>query len=227
MKFDVEARPSASPFVQTVWRTNSERTGTFLSQAASHWEMVVTRHAGQTTMTVRGPETRATSIDVQWTEGEFVGIVFRLGTFMPSLLPGQVMDRRDAVLPLANGSSFFLCGSSWPFPDYENADDFVARLVRAGLLLRDPVVEAVLHGRPHPWSPRAVQHHFVQATGLSHTTIRQIERVQRAASLLEHGRSIADVVGQAGYYDQPHLNRAVKRFMGLTPAQMARGLLSE
>lgn len=227
VKFDIEERPSASSFVEAIWRAHSESTGTFLSQAASHWEIVVTRHAGQTTITVRWPETRATTIDVGWTEGEFVGIVFRLGTFMPCLPPGQVMDHRDATLPLATRSSFLFGGSTWPVPDFENADDFVVRLVRAGLLVRDPVVEAVLEGHQHHWSPRSVQHHFVHATGLSHTTIRQIERVRRAASLLEEGRSIADVLGQTGYYDQPHLTRSLKRFMGQTPAHMLRGLLLE
>lgn len=222
--FDVEERPSDSPFVATIWRACSERTGTFLSQAASYWEMVVTKHAGQTTMTVRGPETRATPIDVRWTEGEFVGISFRLGTFMPYLPPGKVIDRRDALLPLATGSSFYLCGSVFPFPDYDNADIFVARMVRAGLLTRDPVVEAVLEGRPHHWSPRSVQHHFVHATGLSHAAVHQIERARQAASLLQQGRSIADVMGEAGYYDQPHLTRSLKRFTGQTPVHLAREL---
>jgi len=222
--FNVEERPSESPFVETIWRAYSERTGTFLSQAASYWEMVVTRHAGQTTMTVRGPETRATPMDVRWTEGEFLGISFRLGTFMPYLPPGRIIDLRDAVLPLATSFSFSLCSSVFPFPDFDNADVFVARLARAGLLVRDPVVEAVLEGRPHQWSPRSVQHHFLHATGLSHTAIRQIERARQAASLLQQGRSIADVMGQAGYYDQPHLTRALKRFTGRTPVRLARAL---
>jgi hypothetical protein len=208
--------------VKTIWRAYSGQTGTFLSQAASHWEMVVTRHAGQTTMTVRGPETRATPIEVRWTEGEFVGISFRLGTFMPWLPPGKVIDRRDAVLPLATGSSFYLCSSVFPFPDYDNADVFVARLTRAGLLVRDPVVEAVLEGRQHHWSPRSIQHHFFHATGLSHTTVRQIERARQAASLLQQGRSIADVMGETRYYDQPHLTRSMKRFTGQTPVHLAR-----
>jgi AraC-like DNA-binding protein len=69
-----------------------------------------------------------------------------------------------------------------------------------------------------------VQHHFVHATGLSHTAIRQIERARQAASLLRQGQSIADVMGQAGYYDQPHLTRAVKRFTGQTPVQLSREL---
>jgi hypothetical protein len=62
-------KPSDSPFVERIWRCHSERAGTFLSIAASHWEMVVTRHNGKTTLTVRGPETNAAALDFP-AEGE-------------------------------------------------------------------------------------------------------------------------------------------------------------
>lgn len=223
MRFSIEERPSDSLFVKTVWRTRSERTGTFLSQAASHWEMVVTRHEGKTTFTVRGPETQATPIDCRWTDGEFLGIVFRPGVFMPHLPPGNVMDRRDANLPEATSTSFWLHGSAWQFPNYDNADTFVDRLVHDGLLVRDEIVEAVLQGCPRALSPRSVQYRFLRATGLTYSAILQIERARQAAALLEQGRSILDVVYEVGYFDQPHLTRSLKRFMGQTPAQIARG----
>ena len=74
-----EDRLSDSPFVERVWRCHSERAGTFLSMAASHWEMVVTRHRGKTFLTLRGPETKATTADCP-AEGEWLGIRFKLGT---------------------------------------------------------------------------------------------------------------------------------------------------
>jgi len=40
---------------------------------------------------------------------------------------------------------------------------------------------------------------------------------------LQRGRPILDVVGEAGYYDQAHLTRSLQRFVGLTPARIARG----
>jgi hypothetical protein len=58
-----EDRPSESPVVERIWRCHSERAGTFLSIAATHGEMVVTRHNGKTTFTVRGPETKAATLD--------------------------------------------------------------------------------------------------------------------------------------------------------------------
>jgi methylphosphotriester-DNA--protein-cysteine methyltransferase len=59
-------------------------------------------------------------------------------------------------------------------------------------------------------------------TGLTHKSIQQIERAQQAVSLLERGVSILDAVHEVGYADQPHLTRALRRFIGQTPAQIAR-----
>jgi hypothetical protein len=56
-------RPSDSPVVERVWRSHSDYAGTFQSMAACNWVMVVTRLAGRTYLTVRGPETRATSAE--------------------------------------------------------------------------------------------------------------------------------------------------------------------
>jgi len=227
MTFLFEDRPSDSSFVETIWRAQSERAGSFISLAASHWEMVVTRYRGKTSFTVRGPETKATPLHYQWTGAEWLGIRFKLGTFLPYLPPSKLLDRRDVNLPQATSQSFWLQGSVWELPTFENADTFVERLVRGGLLVRDPVVQAVLEGQPQELSVRAVQYRFLEATGLTHRTVQQIERARHALTLLQQGASIADTVYQAGYFDQPHLTRALKRFAGQTPAQIARLSKSE
>jgi AraC-like DNA-binding protein len=218
MLFTFEERPSDTPFVERIWRAHSEQAGSFLSVAASHWEMVVTRQNGKTFLTVRGPETKATPLDCS-ADGEWLGIRFKLGTVMPHLPASQLVD--GAVnLPDAGSHSFWLHRSAWQFPDFENADTFVERLVRDGLLIREPVVQAALHEQLKDLSVRTVQRHFVRTTGLTHSTVRQIERARYATTLLRQGRSILDVVYEAGYYDQPHLTRALKQFIGLTPAQI-------
>ncbi len=222
MKFLFEERSSDSPLIEKIWRTQGERPGTFISQAAIHSEIVVTRYKGKTSLTVRGPETKATLMDFQWIGAEFFGIVFKLGTFIPHLPPGNLRDLRNADLPEASSKSFWLQGSTWQFPDYENADTFVERLTREGLLVRDPVVDAVVRGHKHALSLRSIQYRFSQATGLTLKVIQQIERARHAATLLEQGVSILDVVYEAGYFDQPHLTRSLKRFLGQTPAQVAR-----
>ena len=218
MIFIFEERPSDSPFVERIWRAHSERAGSFLSVAMSHWEMVVTRQYGKTMLTVRGPETKATPLHCS-ADGEWLGIRFKLGTVMPHLPASNLVD--GAVnLPDAGRRSFWLHRSAWPFPDFDNADTFVERLVRDGLLICEPVVQAALHEQQQARSLRTTQRHFLRTTGLTHTIVRQIERARYATTLLQHGVSILDVVYEAGYFDQPHLTRALKQFIGLTPAQI-------
>jgi AraC-like DNA-binding protein len=216
-----EDRPSDSPFVERVWRCHSERAGTFHSMAASQWEMVVTRHKGKTFLTVRGPETQATTADCP-AEGEWVAIRFKLGTYMPLLPARNLRDRRDVNLPQATARSFWLNGLAWEYPTFENAETFVKRLVNDGLITVDLSVDAALQGQRQELSIRSAQRHFLQATGITHSTIGQIERARHATNLLKQGVSILDTVHQAGYFDQAHLTRSLKYFIGQTPGQIIR-----
>jgi hypothetical protein len=140
-----EDRPSDSPFVERVWRCHSEAAGTFYSMAACHWEMVVTRHQGKTSLTVRGPETKATTVDCP-AHGEWVAIRFKLGTFMPLLPARNLRDRKDVTLPQETSRSFWLNGSAWEYPDFENAETFVKRLLQDRLIAVDHSIDAALQG---------------------------------------------------------------------------------
>jgi len=170
-------------------------------------------------MTVRGPETRATLLPVTIVGTEFFGIRFKVGTVMPHLPPSRLVDE-DVNLPEASSKSFWLHGSAWQFPNYENADTFLNRLVGKGLLERNPVIETALQGQLKDLSIRTARRHFLRTTGLSRSTIRQIERARYATVLLREGMSIVDVVHEAGYYDQPQLTRSLKYYIGQTPAQV-------
>jgi hypothetical protein len=217
-----EDRLSDSPFVERVWRCHSERAGKFLSVAASHFEMAVTRYRGKTFLTLRGPETKATTLDCP-AEGEWLGIRFKLGTFMPQVLPGSLRNQRDVTLPDATGRSFWLNGSLWQYPDFENAEAFVKRLAKAGIISRDSTVDAALQGRPRTLSLRSAQRHFLRATGMTCATFLQIERARHATNLLREGVSIVDAVHLAGYFDQAHLTRSLKHLIGQTPAKIIKG----
>jgi AraC-like DNA-binding protein len=218
MLFQAEYRLSDSPFVERIWRTTSSREGNFISMALSHWQMCIWSQEGKTHLTVRGPETRATEAYCP-PDAEFFGIVFKLGTFLPELPASQLVDAATD-LPALSNQTFLLNSDQWQFPDFENADTFVDHLARADLLVHEPVVDAALQGYLKGKSLRSVQRSFVRATGMSHNAIRQIERARYAVTLLEQGASILDTIDLAGYYDQPHLTRALKHYAGLTPAQI-------
>ena len=159
MKFIFDARPSDSSFVEAVWRTQSESAGSFISLAESHWGMVVTRQKGKTYLTVRGPETKAMPVPVP-ESAEFFGIVFKLGTFMPRL-PARSLVDGEVNLPEATSQSFWLHGSTWQFPNHDNAEVFVNRLVREEVLVCDPLVGSALETPPRDMSVRSMQRRFL------------------------------------------------------------------
>ena len=214
-----EDRPSDSPFVERVWRCHSEGAAPFLSIAASRCELVVTRLEGKVTVTMRGPETRATPLGDCPGDGEWLGILLKLGTFLP-ILPTRTLVDAEVNLPAVSRKSFWLGGSAWQLPDYDNADTFVDWLVRKDLLAREPVVDAALQGHLKDRSLSTIQRRFLRATGLTQNAARQIERARYATYLLQQGVSILDTVEQAGYFDQPHLTRSLKYLIGQTPAQI-------
>jgi len=184
--------------------------------------MVVTRVEGKTFLTVRGPETKATMADLP-AEGEWFGVLFKLGTFMPLMRSSDLRDRNDVTLPNATKRSFWLNGSAWEFPNFENMETFVNRLVRSGLVRTDRTVIGALRGELQQITTRTEQRRVLQITGLTRGAIHQIERARRATLLLKQGRPILDVVHETGYYDQAHLTRSLQRFIGQSPARIARG----
>ena len=216
-----EDRASDHPFVEKVWRCHSDRADTFLSVAANSFEMVVTRLGGKAFLTLRGPETVATAMECP-AEGDWVAIRFNAGAFMPRFLPGSLRDHNDVTLPAATGHSFWFNGSALEYPSFENAETFVKRLTKSGILSRDPIVEDTLLRRPRELSLRSAQRHFLRSTGVTYAGFRQIERARSATNLLREGVSILDVVSRLGYFDQAHLTRSLTRFIGETPARIVR-----
>ncbi len=222
MGFIFEQRGSDSPYVETITQGRTEGSGSVIRPAECHWHLVIVRHMGHVQVLAVGPLTSAGT--VSWTDGaEILWIKFALGTFMPHL-PASLLLDKETSLPGAGSHTFWLKGSSWQLPTGENADTFVERLVRAEVLARDPMIEAVLQGHRPALAPRTLRQRFQHATGLAQGTIHHMERAQRAAVLLEQGVPILDTVDATGYFDQPHLTRSLKRWVGHTPGQLCRPL---
>jgi AraC-like DNA-binding protein len=215
-----EERASDSPYVERIMRGWTVSDGSPIRPAEVHWHLVFVRVKGKALPLVVGPW--STAGVVSYFEGaEILWIKFKLGTFMPHLPTGDIRDQ-ETSLPGASSQSFWLNSCAWQFPDYENADTFVDRLVREDVLVRDPLVKEVVEGQlQEDISSRTLRYRFARATGLSKNHIYQFERAQQAAALLAQGVPILDTVFEAGYYDQPHLTRSMKRFIGHTPGQLA------
>jgi AraC-like DNA-binding protein len=217
-----ETRISDSPCIEQVWRCHSEGSGPFLAVASSHWELVISNVRGATSITLHGGELQAREVYCP-PDGEWYAIRFRPGTYMPRFPAGKMMNGNDLDLPLASRRRFLLDGRKWEIPSFDNAEVFVARLVKAGMLARDPVVENVLADDAGEMSLRTAQRRFQRAIGMTRARLRTIERARLATILLRNGLAIADVVHEAGYFDQAHLTRALRHHVGLTPREIARG----
>lgn len=213
-----EGRRSDSPYIEMIWRGQVEQDYAPVCPADVRWNLLFTKRGHQVQVSAEGATTQF--VPKNLSEGpEFLVIKFRLGVYMPHLPAGKLVNG-EMLLPQAAGRSFWLQGFAWALPDFDNAEVFVNRLMREGVLAQDPIVHTALHAPMPAVSSRTVRRRFQLATGLTPGLIAQIERAQQAAALLGQGVPILDVVEQAGYADQPHLTRSLRRFIGQTPAQI-------
>src|SRR5262249_43490834 len=183
-----EERLSNSPYVETITHGYTPNAGFTIRPAEIHWHMVFTRVEGRLLPIVVGPLTSAGGLSYGG-GAEIIWIKFKLGTFIPHLPTRNFLDTETLLPDAGSQSSFWLKGSAWEFPDHENVDTFVDTLVREEILVQDPVVNAALQGHEPDISPRTLRHRFLQATGLTQGHIRQFQRAQQAASLLQQGKS--------------------------------------
>ena len=191
------------------------------SVAGVRWGLVFWEQCGRTYAGVTGPETRTGTAPVP--EGAtFTGIEFAVGTSLRAVPTPALVDGGIA-LPDTTRGTFRLDGARWPTPGADDAEALVHRLVRAGTVVRDPLVDEVLRGRRPDVSARTVERRFRAATGLTRGAVRRIERARTAAALLAAGGPTAGVVAALGYFDEPHLARALRCYVGRTVGQLREG----
>lgn len=221
MAIEFDDRPSESPYIERVWRSRSDAIDRMTSIATAHWTLVAWRAGRSWRVAVQGPETDATTAPVP-TETEFVGIRLSLGTTLERLPIGRLVDD-GAEFTDVSRESVRIFGHPMPLPGYDDAEDLVRRLARAGVVVRDPVVSDVLRGCSPDVTARTIRRHFALVTGLTPGAVRQIERARAAAALIQTGAPIADVAHDLGYFDQPHLARSLDRFIGHTATALRDG----
>ena len=189
--------------------------------AEGNIELVITRLPGFLAVTLRGPVSKGTLVECP-PDGEWLAVRFRLGTYLPRISTVALIDHQDMQLPVLANGGFWLCDLTWEIPDYENAEVFVDRLARAGVIARSHATDAAMEGDVDWMSRRSVQRHFRRVTGMTFSSHQQIQRARHAAALLMSGSSILDATFAAGYFDQAHLTRSVKHLVGVTPARLLR-----
>lgn len=219
MSMLVEERLSDSPYVEKVMHGHTLGDGSSIRPSEIHWHLVIVRVKGIVLPLTVGPQT-ASGVAAWGADAEILWIKFKLGAFMPHLPVRNYIDSETLLPEAASNNAFWLKGSAWQLPTFENADTFIDRLAHQELLVRDPVVSAALEDQYIEIPSRTVRHRFLRATGLTQGHIRQYQRARQAAALLEQGMPILDTVFEAGYFDQSHLTRSLRKFIGKTPAQL-------
>ncbi|GAA1852133.1 helix-turn-helix domain-containing protein [Asanoa iriomotensis] len=191
------------------------------SVAAVSWGLVFHQQAGRAYASITGPETRTSTAPVP--EGAtFVGVDFAVGTSLRAVPTPDLVDG-GAVLPDTTHRAFWLDGSRWETPRPDDVEALVARLVRAGAVVRDPLVTDVRRGYRPDVSARTLERRFRTATGMTQGAVRQIERARDAATLLAAGTPVADVLSKLDYFDEPHLIRGLRRYVGRSVRQLRSG----
>ena len=221
MRLRFTTRRSDSPWVDAVWTCTSEQVSAMTSVAGARCGLVFWEQDGRCHATVTGPETATGTAPVP-EAATFVGIEFAIGTSLRGLPCSSLVDG-GVVLPDTTPRSFRFAGSRWETPGPDDAEALVERLVRDGAVVRDPIVGEVVRGGRPQVSDRTLERRFRAATGLTRGAVRQIERAREAAYLLAAGKGADDVVASLGYFDQPHLARALRRYVGRTATQLHEG----
>ncbi|WP_432971587.1 helix-turn-helix domain-containing protein [Dactylosporangium sp. CA-233914] len=216
-----ETRASDSPWVDTVWTCTSEQVAEMTSVAAVCWGLVFFEREGTAYASITGPETRTGTAPVPQ-GATFVGIEFAVGTRLRAV---PMLALVDGGIELADVTrrTFRLDGVRWETPGPDDAEALVDRLVHSGTVVRDPLVTEISRGHRPAVSARTVERRFRAATGLTQGAVRQIGRARRASTLLAAGVPVADVISGLEYFDEPHLARALRRYVGRTARQLREG----
>lgn len=221
MGLSFETRSSDSSWISTVWTCTSEDVTTMTAVASETWGLVFWQADGAPQAAVVGPEQGTSTAPVP-PGARFVGLQFAVGTSLRTADTSSLVDG-GVVLPDVGSGSFWLDGRRWRTPGADDAELLADDLVRHGALVRDPVVTGVLRGDRSTLSPRTVERRFRAATGLTRGAVAQIERVRTAAMMLCAGTRVDDVVAGLGYYDEPHLARMLRRYVGRSARQLRAG----
>lgn len=204
-----------------MWTCTSEHVTEMTSVAAVNWGLVFWEREGRAYASISGPETGTGTAPVP--EGvAFVGIEFAVGTYLRTVSTAALVNG-GVELPDTTCGTFRLDGVRWQTPGPDDAEALVDRLVRAGTVIRDPLVTEVRRGHSPAVSDRTVERRFRAATGLTRGAVRQIERAREASALLAGGVPSTGVIARLAYFDEPHLARALRRYVGRTARQLREG----
>ncbi|MGF7229637.1 MAG: helix-turn-helix domain-containing protein [Candidatus Saccharibacteria bacterium] len=212
-------RLSNNPYIDRVWATQNVTDGIYLATPDGSWDIIVLIQAdGSRGVMLAGQATEPMNVPYQ-ADTSSVVISFAAGTFLPAY-PGKRMLNLAQMLPCPDANHFTLAGATFAIPTFETAEELAEAMVDQGLLKVDAVVAAILQGDTKALSDRVKQRHFLEVTGLTRKSLEQIRRAQEAVRQLQAGKRPVDVAMDAGFADQAHLSKSLRKIMHKKPSDV-------
>lgn len=221
----VTTRPVDSPLVASISSSSFTAPGQVLMQPDGCWDIVIIRRGGVPYVLRTGQTTHPVTFE-HGADDELLVISFKPQSFMP-LMPGDVMRDEGVLLEPFGRAGFWIGTDVREIPTLENADVFVERLLRDGIVDSNALVASVVDGEPKAMSERTLQRHFLRTTGLTYKHFTLVQRAQRAVELIQSGRPAVDVALEVGFADQAHMINSLKSIMGRTPREIVRAVPDE
>lgn len=216
-----ESRKSDNPYIETIWQTHNLTDGIYSATPDASWDLIIAISSnGSKFAFLTGQATKTQDIPYKKGSSSIV-ISFTPGAYMPEY-PGDTLLDKSEFLPNFDDEHFMLAGHTFAFPTFKNADKLVEKFVSLGILTRDKIVDDVMKGKRAALSVRAVQRHFVRTTGMTQKYLEQIHRAQLAVRLLKQGEKPLDAAADAGYTDQSHLAKSLKKIMNRKPSDITK-----
>ncbi len=220
MSFTYEDKLIDSPYIDKIWHTFTTSDGVYVAGLDGNWDIIITRSPDATVVTVNGIGKGAARVPYK-ANVDSVGIALKPGVFLHNLNGEDIVDRQIVVTK--DSTDFVdLDGQLFAIPTFADAEQFVADLVAAGIILTSKVVSSFDNGIIKGTSERSLRRHIAKTTGLSPYFFHQIRRAQHAVQLLQQGHSIAQAATDAGYTDQAHMTKSLKLLIGHTPAEIIK-----
>ena len=121
MSFTYEEKPSSSPYVDIVWRTEDQTDGVYVASADACWDMIFIRSKdGKTKVLLSGPSSQITHVPYSAGNKNF-GVRFKPGVIFTDI-PAPDMLNVVQALPMPTEATFVLQGITWHLPTYECID---------------------------------------------------------------------------------------------------------
>jgi AraC-like DNA-binding protein len=211
-------RASAHPWIDTVWQTVCLDDGIYKATPDGSWDLLLSvSPEGVPLVFLSGQATEP--VEVPYLAGEH-SVVISFAAHVYLATESEVRTGASVRFLPVTGDRFDLDGTELALPSFENAEELVDEMIRAGLLKSDDLVAKAFSDNPKAASQRSVQQHFKRTTGITQKDFQMIRRAQEAVRRIKRGEAPAAVAVDLGYSDQPHMIKSIKTIMGHLPSDL-------